>query len=291
MSIKRIFSSKAQVEISTMQIIGMVIAVVIILVTLAFFTGLMNIFFGPPDSGSSATLEKVYAAVQALNDPNNRNTSCFIKAEYLQSGWGMVGFNSDGVTTADDDFVCKMNEKCIEEHCGTTDQDIEKPSSCGTGPCLCLCNGGGATGIGDIDGSDCKGNGAICKKFARTVGFDTFYIADEADKCKQKKCDLVAEGKKCNGDKRNVQYSFVIEKTSAVKSGDGAVQFSIVETAKLKDYFSHVTTDCNIMVMALKQPKALPQAATPSQPSGTKVTDELAQQGAAGTKPAITVNQ
>jgi hypothetical protein len=274
------FSKKAQVELSLQQVIGLVLAIVIILATLALFMSLMDIFLGPPDSGSVATMNIVYDSVKGLYHKDNKNDSCIITASYIEGDWSLVGFNADKVVSADNPKItCELGEDCIEESCGI-DDNIEKPNSCGKGPCICLCDGGGATGIGDVDGDDCKESNAICKKLAANIGFKRFYFVEDADECKSNPygskgslCDLVMDGESCGSYDRGVKYSLVIK-----KHGSDALLLDLVSTKDRKTFYSDVKTDCRIMVKELKKFKPAPVKAEAKKEAGT-VCEELRKAG------------
>ncbi len=269
----KLFSSrKSQVELTLQQIIYLVIAIVIVLATLMFFTGLMNIFLGPADSGSEATLNFIYETINSLHNSKNHNTSCVLKASYIEGDWSIVGFNADGQRSADNsDITCAIGKDCIEEQCGTVDQNVEKPSSnCGKGPCICLCDGGGATGIGDVEGDDCKESNAICKKLPQNM-FKRFYMDDDNRKiCPGGLCDLVMNGESCWGTNRKVAYSIVIKKGS----GDSLI-FDMLATKDVKQYYPNIV-DCKIMNTDLKilNRVAAPAAQTTT-PQGNQLKTDM----------------
>ncbi len=234
-------SRKASVEITLQQIIGAIIAAIVILATLSLFIGLMNIFTGPPDTGSLETLETLYNTITAMYDPQNKNDSCVMKGSFIKADWTIVGMNADEVTAADNDFECVVGGNCVEESCGA-DQNIKKPSSCGQGPCICLCQGGGdVTGAGDTDGDDCQEGNAVCRKFPTNIGFDQFFFPnDDTEDGPAATLGLaalwnyVASNYECgitrtlsNGRSRHV-CDFVLESESCWLSSDFKTRYSVV---------------------------------------------------------------
>lgn len=281
-------SKKAQVELSLEQIIGLVIAIVIVLATLLFFTGLMNIFMGPPDSGSEATFQFIFDAVELMYDSKNMNDTCIIQPSYLEGDWSIVGFNADDIIAADDnDITCELGKDCIEEKCGLVNQNIIKPTSCGKGPCICLCDGGGATGVGDVDGDDCQESNAKCRKLASNVGFDTFHFV--SDKChkgsygsKTGLCDLVYSGESCSGGNYKTQMTLVIKKGKGYKSGNNALIFDLVSTSDVQKYYPKAP-GCRQMVEDMKRvirQAQAPAAAAAAEKKDCSLRDAMAKTGA-----------
>lgn len=280
-------SRKSQTELSLQQIIGLVIAVVIVLATVALFISLMMIFVGPPDSGSVRTLETLYKTVLAFDNPHNQNTSCFIRAEYVGEDWSIVGFNADGVQASDNSFFCSIGADCIEESCGH-DDNVKKPGACGNGPCLCLCNGGG-----DVDGNDCQETGSVCRKIPRNAGFDQFFYpinADEdgeygfqlisgSDECYVHEtlpggrntglCDLVIRSESCwlQMD-HGVEYSLVILKFRRAGKDKDQIVVDMLQTSDLGRVYPETTTDCPTMVRDLESFRAIPVEQVPEESSG-----------------------
>ena len=287
-------SRKAQVELSLQSLVGIIIAIVVILISVALFISLMNIFIGPPDSGTAATFNRVYDSVAALYDPHNTNTSCKIVGEYLGEDWSLVGFNADGVIAADNNFACKVNEDCIEESCGA-DDNIEKPSSCGTGPCLCVCDGGG-----DVDGDDCKESGAVCKKFPRDSGFDRFYfpLGTSENECGiedtlpngklYELCDLVIRSESCWQEKNyGVKYTLVIMKIR--RSGSSKDQIVMDITSDARVTYPEITVTCTQLLNDLKNIRGAaptPVAPPPEQQPRSTVIQDIQGEGGLGDRPA-----
>jgi hypothetical protein len=291
----KLFSSrKSQVELSLQQVIGLVIAIIIVLASLGLFFGLMNIFVGPPDSGSVRTLNIIMSSVEALHDPHNTNTSCSIQAEYIEGDWSIVGFNTEGIMSGTKSSIrnkrypSKVGEDSILETCGDNDE-IEKPPACGNGPCICLCEGGGATGAGDVDGDDCRESNAICRKIPSKVkkqGLTTLYLAEKKpSECAHTTslggrsvglCDLVIDSEECDitGSDRKAKYSLVIIKDKN-RDGDGtALIFDLVETSKIKSY-PGAKTDCPTMVKHLEAFKAKTEVAEATGDSGEQQEDKV----------------
>lgn len=282
----RIFPSrKSQVELSLQQIIGMVIAVIIVLATIGLFISLMNIFTGPPDTGSVQTLEIVYKTTMAFDDSRNQNTSCKVVGEYLQQDWSVVGFNADNITAADNNFRCTLGGDCIEESCGH-DDNLVKPGSCGNGPCLCLCDGG----MGDITSGDCTSRNAVCRRIPRNAGVDRFYspisgdedgqygfqIVTGSPECSIRYtipaeftggsgrgtglCDMVVSGESCWwGIDMLVQYSLVVMKVDR-SAGDDKYQLIVDQapTSELDRVYPGVNLSCAVMVHDLEAFSAAP---------------------------------
>jgi len=298
-------SRKAQVELSLQSLVGIIIAIVVILISVALFISLMNIFMGPPDSGTAANFNRVYDSVAALYDPHNTNTSCKIVGEYLGEDWSLVGFNADGVESStvtsimNNRITCKQNEDCIIETCGDNDE-IEKPSSCGTGPCLCVCDGGG-----DVDGDDCKESGAVCKKFPRDSGFDRFYfpLGTSENECGiedtlpngklYELCDLVIRSESCWQQKNyGTKYTFVIMKIR--RSGSSKDQIVMDITSDARVTYPEITVTCTQLLNDLKNIRgAAPIPVTPQaqQPRGPDVVQQGMQQGSIGYGGGVRVNQ
>ncbi|MBI5880570.1 hypothetical protein HZB90_00395 [archaeon] len=292
-------SRKAQVDLSLQSLVGIIIAIVVILISVALFISLMNIFISPPDSGTAATFNRVYDSVAALYDPHNTNTSCKIVGEYLGEDWSLVGFNADGVIAADNNFACKVNEDCIEESCGH-DDNVQKPSSCGTGPCLCVCDGGG-----DVDGDDCKESGAVCKKFPRDSGFDRFYfpLGTSENECGiedtlpngklYELCDLVIRSESCWQQKNyGVKYTLVIMKRR--RSGSLKDQIVMDITSDARVTYPEITVTCTQLLNDLKNIRgAAPTPVTPQaqQPQGSDVVQQGMQHGSIGYGGGVRVNQ
>ncbi|MBN1544063.1 hypothetical protein JW898_01220 [Candidatus Woesearchaeota archaeon] len=268
-------SRKAQTELSLQQIIGLIIAVVIVLATVGLFISLMMIFSGPPDSGSVRTLDLLHKTVLAFDNPRNLNESCYIRAEYVSEDWSIVGFNADDVRAADNDFKCKLGGNCIEESCGH-DDDVIKPGACGKGPCLCLCNGGG-----DVDGNDCQETGATCRKVAVNAGFDQFYYPISADEdgeyglqlitgdpeCRvwvtlpngrrSGLCDMVIRSESCwLQNNHNVRYTLVVMKFPLAGREKFQLIIDMIPTSDLERVYPAVTTDCKIMIENLENFRA-----------------------------------
>jgi hypothetical protein len=290
----RFFNSrKAAVELSLQQIIGLVIAVVVVLATVGLFFGLMSIFTSPPGSGSAATLNIVYEISAAMFDPHNQNTSCFLRAEYVQVDWTIVGFNSDGVLSGtvssimEDRLTCSVNNDCVYENCGDNDE-IEKPSSCGNGPCLCLCEGAALAGVGDVDGDDCKESGAVCRKFPRSIGFTTFYLVEsERGECANgggpqgnALCDMFIDSEDCGGTDRRVGHTLIISKGRNMDGNGEALLFDIIDSSDFDrpdvqaDYPG--MTSCRQMVRDLREFQAnLPPPEAPAAPGEQPREDVL----------------
>ena len=273
-------SKKAQGEEAPKQLVGFILAFLFIVASIPIILGVMNIFSKTPDSGSIVTLNFAYEAVTALHHPSNADVkACKILNRHIQPDWAIVGFNKDGVKSADEDIVCKMGFDCVEEQCNTFgEQEIIKPlGECGSGPCICLCNGGGGSGLGDVDGDDCMEDGAECRKFAPDVGFDTFYLwYAESDavighppECPEKLfqkgssttgsiCDLVLDSEGClGGVNRDVMYALVIEKNPAIK---GVIFDYVASKEEFDDRYTKDTypkmPECNDLLKAEKeQPK------------------------------------
>jgi hypothetical protein len=317
-------SRKASVEITLQQIIGAIIAAIVILATLSLFIGLMNIFTGPPDTGSLANLEKIYDTITALYDPKNMNDSCVVKASYIQADWTIVGMNADGVQAADNSFYCSLGGDCVEESCGA-DQNIKKPSQCGRGPCLCLCQGGGdLTGTGDTDGDDCQEGNAVCKKFPTNIGFDQFFFPNDATEdgpaatlglaalwnavasnyeCgitrtlsngqSRHVCDLVLESESCwLGKDYKTQYSVVIGKIK-VSDNPGAhegLYFDAIKTDEVQRYYPGVP-GCSDIIADMKKFRGtqLPQQAPPAAAAGEQGDTVLEQVDQTKKGQAVTV--
>ncbi|MFC1742286.1 hypothetical protein ACFL3V_07160 [Nanoarchaeota archaeon] len=300
-------SRKAQVELSLQQIIGLVIAIIIILATVAFFMGLMNIFMGPPDSGSLRTWNLAYEVIESLYDKRNLNTSCYISAGFLKEDIGIVGFNADGMAAAGNDgIICEMGENCIEETCGAFNENIEKPNSCGTGPCLCVCDGG----MGDLTDDDCKASGAKCQKFPSSIGFDVMYFVDtDDDECTSSYrvpgtgeagslCDLMYRGSGCGvvgqGDERGTKYNLYIlqgeAKTRTSRTGK-AVIFDIVKADQFGIAYPDVKTDCQIMLNNLRKERHVVPTRTAETEEPEDTLNQPLSQGGAKAASGISVSK
>ncbi len=198
----KFFSKKAQTELSLQQIIGLVIAVGIVLATLALFIGLMNIFMKPPGSGSMKTLNLFADVTNAFYfNPKNQNTSCYQYNWFVEDNWAIVGFNANGVCSLSDDDQCceEYGDDCVEEECGV-DDNVYKCASCGPGPCVCLCYVGTS---GDVSGDECCKGGSKCKPFPKDNGLERFYrygsgwCGGEGNIGSESECDMVYEGEDC----------------------------------------------------------------------------------------------
>lgn len=255
------------------QIIGLVLAFALILVTLSLFFGLLNIFTAKADPGSINSFNNVYGAVNALYDEENTHQACWIPGHFLKADWAVVGFNADCVQTADYDFYCVHGDECVEEQCSglfSGESNIDKPSWCGTGPCICLCNGGV---VGDIDGDDCAEDNSKCRKFPPDSKFSTFYFIDpDEGECERSAgvlgldrpgslCDLVIDSEDCSGRNRGVIYAVVISRSRSVSpvkpgcgldSGHDAVVFDLVKTEReFKSAYGEGMIECSKLMREL----------------------------------------
>ncbi len=295
--IKRSFR-KAQAELSLQQIIGLVIAVGIVLATLALFIGLMNIFIKPPSSGTAASVQTVADIVQALYDPANKNDSCYIYNFFIEENWAIAGFNADGVHSKTADIDCEAGDECIEERCCNGNcNNVIKPPVCGKGPCVCVCNvctasvGGACTG--SLGGKDCLKKGSVCRPFDENIGFKTFrrvsqsyctragakqwgslvgsvrglFGGSKKNDYKFKDCDLVYEGETCKGSsKHGVMYGAGFR-----KGDDGTLYFEILDTPEERDEYK---VNCRKMMKDLKKKKRAPEKLNEEKPE-TDITQAL----------------
>ena len=224
----------------------------------------------------------MHQAISALYHPDNKNRSCYIKLQYLEADFALVGFNGDGVQSADNDFLCAVGEDCVEEHCGI-DDNIIKPYECGTGPCICLCNGGR---VGDVDGDDCMETGSKCRKFTPEISskFNTFYFLDtDRGECDMQNtlsdikkpgslCDLVLPSEECNGRNKNVIHKLVITKTVSVSAGGlgyATVFDQVKDEEEFKRYYPEDIPECSVMARNLFAPvKEAPKEETSEENKG-----------------------
>jgi hypothetical protein len=309
-------SKKGDLGLSLQQIIGLVLAFAVILMTLGLFFGLMNIFTAKADPGSIKTFNGIYDAVGALYDERNTHEACIIKSEFLKADWAVVGFNSDCVRTADNDFYCEHGKDCAEEQCRSlsspADSNIEKPSWCGTGPCICLCNGGV---VGDVSGNDCAEDTKNCRKFPPDSKFSAFYFINPTEgKCNDPDfnnnnnpgilginrpgsyCDLVINSENCDfvGTDRGVVYGLVISKTTSLSpvkegctmsSGHAAIVFDLVYKESDLSAYKKDMISCSELVRELMTPKQEPQKEPekkpeePAKPQGEDITTTLQNTG------------
>jgi hypothetical protein len=121
----KVFNSRrASVEMSLTQVIGMVLAVMLVVVSVAVISGLMNMLMKNPDEGTSEQYSKMVDAIEALYHPDNQNTSCRLELGYIEPDFAFVGFNKEGIPCVD----CDAGETFVEERCGWKDDNIESPT-------------------------------------------------------------------------------------------------------------------------------------------------------------------
>ena len=300
-------SKKSQVEISLEQVIGFVIGVVIVLASLALFIGLMKLFTDKADSGSVATLNLVKESTEALYHPFNNNRSCYIGAQYIETDWGIVGFNADTIqsTTKEGTFgdrpVCEMGKECVGETC-MENNAIIKPPNCGPGPCVCLCKGAGWSGWGDIDGNDCMEDGAVCVKISRSIEeMVAFYYFDggdddEGDFCESgynkegervdKGCnvDMVIDSEDCGGTDRKLKYSLILEKGGVYHKGrffrgdPRSITAYLMKTSELPRIFPDAV-DCRLLIRSLEQQRSALEVEEETTPEGNTLRDSVGARG------------
>jgi hypothetical protein len=279
--IPQIFSSrKAQISMGIKPIIGSIIALMVILATVGLFIGLMNIFSPKADEGTVSGFSQISEGVEALYNPKNTDTlSCSILNLYGQPDWAVAGFNADGTTSLTEGEKCKRGGFCIEEHCGLVEDDVDKPLKCGSGACLCLCDGGG---MGDVDGDDCDEGNARCYKF-KAPELEQFVYASADQKVF---ADLVVYSESCWGTDRKVRAGVVLS-----KDGKKLTVFEFSKPEEIKNRFA-TTIPCRDLARKLKQASQKPievVSGPAAAPSGPTVDQTLANRGAGNTPTAAPI--
>ena len=255
MPIPNPFSPKKAQTTVFEEVIKLFWAGIVILVIFVVAIALINLIVSPADSGSKASYTRIFDSCNALLDERTEEKYCVIQANYLQTNWAVVGFNEDGILAADweDDkgLECRRGQECTVEKAGWLESEITKPDKCGTGPCLCLCQGANKYfGAGDVDGDDCEENNAICMPMPyefREQGFNSFYVINtDAGECPMKYkapasseirgsyCDLVIDSEKWYGADMNIIYALVISEAEGLPATGSAdsrsLVFDVVET-------------------------------------------------------------
>ncbi|MFH1063794.1 MAG: hypothetical protein V1729_01800 [Candidatus Woesearchaeota archaeon] len=267
-------SKKGIVEMSLQQTIGLVLAVLFIILSVIVIMGLINVFTAGPDTGSIATFNEVFDAAEVLLSPENTNLSqsCKITNRYLDPSFAIVGFNKKAISNqaretgdeGDDDYGY------VEEYCGTTDNNIYKPSSCLDRACLCLCKGG----MGDITGDDCKESGAQCKRL--DAGFQDFIMTNPTKN--NKKIDLVIYGESCwLGSDLKVIPGYILKLQTKTRIEINPILSQTVMQSEYGDI-----PECKDLIKKLRQPAAA--AAKPAEstakPEGSSLDEAMEKQNA-----------
>ena len=237
------------------QIIGIVLAIVVVISTFNLFSGLLGWFSGPPDEGTKVTYEKMFAAINALYDPKTKITECFLAHGYIEPDYAIVGFPKSGG---------------VEESCGAIDDDVNRPRKCGMNSCLCVCNGG----YGDIEDDDCAQSTSTCKQLsAKVTDLETKYDGEMVD--------MVLYGESCiTGSDSKVIVGFKITKNNG--------KIEIYEVKNKKDFENKAwypkgkPISCDVLVNDLKKKKtkaatAAKAATKTTSPQGGSVTEQVEQ--------------
>lgn len=234
--IPKIFKKKKGIELSLTFIIGAIMAVAATFVITALILGLLGVFSSGADSGSRGSLDIVYNSVDALYSENNEESKCVIRNRFIDEDMALVGFNSDRESDANNQRQCLMGSECIREECGWTASSsnaVNKPRSCGHGPCVCLCpTSSNALGIGDLGGDDCSRDEATCLKFPVSNEVKQFYMVhDNPSRCSfsatswsgKSLCDMVVYGETCGGSARGSDFALIVHKHLSRDSKPGIV--------------------------------------------------------------------
>jgi hypothetical protein len=279
MSIPNPFSPKKAQTTVFEEVIKIFWAGVVILVIFIVAIALINLIVSPADTGSKANYLRIYDSAVALYDERTEDNYCVLAGSYLQEGWAVVGFNADGVLSAVSDTLrCERGEECIREECGNP-QSIEKPDKCGTGPCLCLCQGGRF--VGDVDGDDCDETNAKCMPLPNEMvdaGLDRFYFVNiprekyfleyksPTGESRGGLSDLVVDSENClSGRDKGTVTALVIMKAKGIMPGTGdagSLVFDLVESEEdFKRYYGGDLTTairCTDIIEELKDWRPLP---------------------------------
>lgn len=280
----RFLRSNRAVELNLVELVGLIIAIMFIVLLVSVIAGLMNIFTGPPDQGTTTMYNKIFDSVEMMMDPANGNDSCKITSGYIEPNFAIVGFNMEGIKNAADESGDKGDEDYgyIEEHCGVED-NVYKPKTCMNLACLCLCNGG----TGDISGNDCSGS-SICKRVSKkTVRFLSSY--------KNEPTDLVLYGESCwSGSDSGVIGGYLITRspTRSVVSSETDISDTTItvleiprNTGELASTVSSILSsvpECESLMRDLKSAKTVKKVA--EQAKGDTLTSELNKAGAISKK-------
>lgn len=248
-------STKASVDLTLTQVIGLVLAFLIVLLMIIILRGLTDTFAGTPDEGTTVQYNKLFQSIEILFNPLNQNVSCKLPIGYVEPGYAIVGFNKEGQANVAGrkGFLGNENYGYIEEHCGI-DDDIYRPTKCYDKACLCLCYGGG----GDITGDDCMG--AACRRLPDDVRqLVTTYDGDPVD--------LVLYGESCwAGVNHDTIAGYTIQKDSS-----GLVHVRAVFGEQ--DFAAFTAPNCETILRNLKPVEQ--ESKTKSGPDGPSIDETL----------------
>ncbi len=121
-------SKKAGIEISWMEVLGLILAMLVVLLFLRIGYGLWALFWGGVDQGTIQTFEDLNQKIKSLKETDQHSL-------YLKNGFILVGFNKGSKSTQ---YACN-----IPGYFGY--RDSVRPPTCqgdSTNPdpaCLCIC--------------------------------------------------------------------------------------------------------------------------------------------------------
>lgn len=127
-NILKINSKKAGIEISWMEVLGLILGILVVLLFLRIGYGLWSIFWGGIDQGTIQTFDDLNNKIKNLKDSDQHSL-------YLKNGYILVGFNKGS----------KSNEYLCNYGSWTGGKSTVRPPACqgdSTNPepaCLCLC--------------------------------------------------------------------------------------------------------------------------------------------------------
>ena len=94
----KIKSKKAGIEISWMEVLGLILAILVVLLFLRIGYGLWAIFWGGIDQGTIQTFNDLNEKIKNLKDTDQHSL-------YLKDGYILVGFNKNSKSTS---YACSI---------------------------------------------------------------------------------------------------------------------------------------------------------------------------------------
>lgn len=292
MPIPNPFSPKKAQTTVFEEVIKLFWAGIVILVIFVVAIALMNLIISPADSGSKASYTRVIDSVAALYDERTEESYCVLQGFYLEPNWALVGFNADGVLSANnDELKCERGNDCTLEWCGWfgIGSRITKPDNCGTVPCICLCEGV----------NDCEKNNAICTPISYELyesGLDRFYFVKSPKEAYSFEY-ISPSGKPRGGlfdfvicpENRGTAVALVIRKTTGIITGTRDAKspvFDLIENEDdFKQYYGKSLAEapqCTGLIDKLKDWKPSPPAEEPKKEEKETLYEHIAEEQSQG---------